>query len=621
MKKFSALCLTGALVSAAFVAATPAFAEDDEPFAACVDPGSPLTVTDGRSPIMVTQADGNAAAEEGSYVWAVDQANATPGVDEIVIAAGVVIENIPEDHPIVESAILRGEDATSGILGLGVITAENEAHVEYESRYAISNLTLYSVEDQDNFAGILDLKQSCGNVLSNIRADGNEGILIHSDGTKFFHLTDSSFSNHVSPNGFDYGGMVTVNTMVEDPSVLVRGVSFTDNAGGAMRFLTPLRFTGEAGAGVTVADSIFARNTNANEPDYYTTGTLAFNELVAQEKFGETYPKTVEPLLNVVNTTFADNTALDGGGISVLGVNTPESITFAPAVVNIEDASFVGNNSEPQFGPTIRGNAIAFGGYLTTVRAGSALAVTNSTFANPNADGQDLNENGRPVPSISVQSLVGDVAVQHATFTGPAIDIGLVDSAPASLTVSNSAFESGDVEPIVTPEDPVMAVSGSHNAYTNWPTAFAADENSLVTTAADFALGDLVSTAGPTPVFIPAADSALIDAAASGGPSFDQRGLARPQGDAADIGSVEREVVAPEPEPEPEDPKPEPEPDPEPKPDPAPATPKPTPGTSDVDTGLANTGQNDALMIGVVSIALALAAAGGGVLLARRRLS
>ena len=92
------------------------------------------------------------------------------------------------------------------------------------------------------------------------------------------------------------------------------------------------------------------------------------------------------------------------------------------------------------------------------------------------------------------------------------------------------------------------------------------DAPTFTSTAFRTGMGDLL---------LPAADSEAIDSVTCGDgwPSTDQRGLARPQGDACDAGAVEREVVEEsesEPEPEPE---PAPDPDPAPEPDAVPEAP------------------------------------------------
>lgn len=110
--------------------------------------------------------------------------------------------------------------------------------------------------------------------------------------------------------------------------------------------------------------------------------------------------------------------------------------------------------------------------------------------------------------------------------------------------MQNSVFDSGELDPLradpnAAPAAPEVEMLERFNAFTTVPAVLGGTTASLVAPSEALALGPLDWTVGPTPVSIPQEGSVLIDAGGPGGLPTDQRGLARPQGNAPDIGSVE----------------------------------------------------------------------------------
>jgi hypothetical protein len=179
----------------------------------------------------------------------------------------------------------------------------------------------------------------------------------------------------------------------------------------------------------------------------------------------------------------------------------------------------------------------------------------------------------------AVFNLSGEVAIHSSTFAdnhavnggGAIYSIGY-DAATertASVTMTNSVLadstQGGIGDPVPGPDfiANVPAVTGNaHTVTTDWPGGYANLSHATADLAAsnlvesmqllggatstgtpladDPALGALADNGGPTATMLPQTGSPLIDAGdAVSCPTFDQRGLLRPQGAACDIGSVE----------------------------------------------------------------------------------
>jgi CSLREA domain-containing protein len=232
----------------------------------------------------------------------------------------------------------------------------------------------------------------------------------------------------------------------------------------------------------------------------------------------------------LTNSTVSRNSAGTGAGI----VNSAGGrYTIANSTISNNAASGVGggifNTVNDRFGrlsasvrltnSTVSGNSAGSGGGIeNSDRLGGAfVTVINSTIASNAAretgGGIDV---GAALESSNIVSLVNTLVAQNTAPTAPDVTGGLGasfsligDGAGSGLTNSNGN-QVGNVSPYTSPIDPV--------------------------------LGPLADNGGPTATRALEAGSPAIDAASSPAcPAADQRGVARPQGAACDIGSYERE--------------------------------------------------------------------------------
>lgn len=312
----------------------------------------------------------------------------------------------------------------------------------------------------------------------------------------------------------------------------------------------------------------------------------------------------------ISESLFRDNASnSDGGAI----VAFDEEEGFEGTAVDITDARFVGNSADGDGAAiyaeqpltlnrvTVREHASATG----AVVAQRGASVTDSLLRlNSSEDGAALDVRG--ALEVSGTSFVrnaaewgpaairvetdpsGAVAIVNSTFAANASERtgavyvdneGSVDVTLAQSTFwRNSTSRDGTSSALTTSGDGAYTLTA--NAFADRPRfdacSFGSGDGVTVSTAHTFdadgsctsgwsgegdfgdgldpMLEGLDATAGPTPVVLPAEASPLLDVVPASAlvSMVDQRGIARPQGDAADVGAVEVEVVAPEPEPEPE---------------------------------------------------------------------
>lgn len=187
----------------------------------------------------------------------------------------------------------------------------------------------------------------------------------------------------------------------------------------------------------------------------------------------------------------------------------------------------------------------------------TSFAVANSTFVglvSPETQGHLVLNLTNP----------GSRAVfDHVTVLGASVQVGSwVDAVVFEMrdTVIDAAGQPPVDQPMparaagidTAADDPEVTVvaRSTRSAYVEdsgqgYPLIEGTDDV-IVASSADLKLGTLANNGGPTQTVLPAAGSPLIDAGESGSDlAPDQRGISRPQGPRADIGSVEVEVTTP----------------------------------------------------------------------------
>ncbi|MBC9943800.1 hypothetical protein ICL81_04570 [Leucobacter sp. cx-328] len=557
--------------------------------------------------------DSMAAPEVGSLRWAIEQANSSPGLDEIVIDAELEIQ-LEEMIMISDGLILRGEGDTETRATISSQEVDPYPVLEVYDVSApnavvqVENLT-FDGHGRDG-GGILvaDGLVGFGMYEASMRAFGEFALDFQPDDTlEQIVIENSEFTNIGEGTG-------VVQAMTEDSllSLEVRNSRFVDNEA------TAIRLDGELSG---------------------TDGAV--------------------PTLRVLGSEFVNNIAhyAEAGAISVDGVDVEsvevEEVHFEEPIVRIEGNTFSGNLGE-------RAGAFYLGSIdgdledaTNTSDYGELVVVDRSSFENNTAEDGDVRANDilieyaepeidAPTPEDCFTGLTplhilnstfsaetsSDAAVRiddadcvafkidHATFIGAGIAVGDTSSEfKAGIFLRNTVFDTQSEQPFVAVgEWTPVALFEDHVGYSTEPDAglISAGPGRVVAPSSDLALDAFSSVATENeglsyaarvriPGLIAGAETEVASVLTGAGVAsedprlaFDQAGGARPGAATArglelpTIGAVEGVAVTDTTPPvEPETPKPV-----DPKPvGPKPGEPTPTvPKSETTQQALANTG-------------------------------
>jgi CSLREA domain-containing protein len=355
------------------------------------------------------------------------------------------------------------------------------------------------------------------------------------------------------------GGLSESGKGTEAPAVVVRNSLITHNSSSFGGGLCELQ-----GGSVDVFDSTISDNTAA-DPDTFTQGGGAV--------------ESGSGTLNFTRSVIENNTANEGGGVDADGGSVP-GISFVDSTIRnnravvFEPTAFTANALAEGTGAngsgggisedgtdgvsvvrsTISGNTAERngGGFLGVGGAGGAGSGGRVvSFDNSTIDGNSAGDSGGGLflggfqASSSDSSFPEDLSLNNVTLNGNVN--GQISacggSAPGTRCVGGTATLTNSIVSGTTPENCVFAPgkgsaqSGGHNIDNGSSCGFGAAGDKPNT---DAKLGALQSNGGPTATDALLAGSPAIDAA--GGcppPTVDQRGIARPQGAACDIGAFE----------------------------------------------------------------------------------
>lgn len=539
---------------------TPALAEQptptpvDEPReqraadATCDSATFPLALGDGGETYTVTRGDDG--TEDGTLRWAFEQANAHPGIDEIVIAEDIQVSSTGGVE-LTDGLILRGANATSEIInvtdaGADLISAPVDAGC---FPVFIADLKLSGSPDATEPRGVwLEASVSALGLHGVTVRDFTEyGVTIDSDDQlERLEILDSSFTGTTLPDVAQvYSAAFILQGPTMEGSVVVKNSDFSDNGTTGMAVMGMLSSSPEGRGSLLVEQSRFVNNA-AWEEEVMAGGL--FVEYVdftdVDEDDPSIIPATGDPVVTVRDTLFQGNSGAMVGGMSVLSASSyTEGAVDPVTLVKLDRTTFTANASvAPELGYGLPASDLRFeDSYFEGASESTMLSVSDSTFT----DAVDPS-----IPTIRFETLAGIHRFEHVTLVGGGVAYGDVDEV-ASVDLRNSVFDTGDRTPITheafalaraaadTARDGEPTFAEQQMAYTTAPPLVTEGPGRVMGASADFNLGALDSSLGLTPVRVPGSGSVLIDAAGPGGAAQDQRGLARPQGPAADIGAVE----------------------------------------------------------------------------------
>lgn len=250
--------------------------------------------------------------------------------------------------------------------------------------------------------------------------------------------------------------------------------------------------------------------------------------------------------LNVTDSTFSGNVALNGGGIFNAGTLTVSNSTFIDNFAVSEVAGGIENGGTLTVSnSTFSNNSAQFAGGIST---SGTLSVADSTFSDNIADdaggignfgiltvSNSTFSNNGAISAAGIYSQ-GTLTVSNSTFSGNSSEVGggLFVRGPLNLDntilANNQGGDCVNDGGTVIPSGVNLVEDGS------------CDPNAIT---GDPMLGPLADNGGLTLTHALLAGSPAIDAINDGScppPATDQRGVARPQGPNCDIGAYEVEV-------------------------------------------------------------------------------
>lgn len=372
-------------------------------------------------------------------------------------------------------------------------------------------------------------------------------------------------------NAYDFGGGAIYS---QGGTVNVKNSTFADNdanngAGGAIHILQSAlsiensTFTnntaigsepGNSQGGAIYIDGVGGANgaaritgsTFSNNRSYNSGGAIYVNMYENSNQF------TVEQSSFVNNALTGGNGALGGaisGGSSANGANSGN------ASVSISSSLFAGNSAKKT--RDSEGKEDGSGGALAFAQR-ARISISNSTFYDNKAFGSSFNANGGALYVVNnsdqFQVTNSTFANNFAGWVGGAISNSQINGQPGGV-VRNTIFANNSADN--GPNDWNIQqhcsseLDGSNNLqfpgrltggnFWNDVTCFkgkSAPEQKNLPDFRDPQLAALADNGGPTQTMAIAADSPAFNGGANCAAS-DQRGIARPQGSACDIGAFE----------------------------------------------------------------------------------
>jgi predicted outer membrane repeat protein len=320
-------------------------------------------------------------------------------------------------------------------------------------------------------------------------------------------ITQSEFAGNKGANGgaiyprFSQAVTHITNSNFHDNQT----TSTTDGWGGAMLLWD--------GAPATIQNTIFSKNQANYGGAIYVlaNSSLTFDHSTADHN--EAINWNGGALENHGATTITDSTLSYNSSASVGGaISNDGTLTITRSTLNNNSAPSGGglynHSSSPTLtNVTLSGNTAGAGGGIANTK-GNPVVVYSTFFGNSAAYGSAI-ENG----TYSYQHFT----LKNTVLAGSPQGGNCYDS-QSTATILSVGFNLSD--------------DSSCSAYFNQST----DKNNI-----SAMLNPLANNGGFTQTHLPQAGSPLLDnGTGSGAPATDQRGIARPQGAAVDIGAVER---------------------------------------------------------------------------------
>jgi CSLREA domain-containing protein len=527
-----------------------------------------------------TDTDDGTCDPDCSLREAIDAANTSPGADDVPVPAGTYLlilgQLVVSDDVRIAGAgqtntIIDGNatdrvfkiEATSGVVSISGVTIQNGN--PYPSSYrggGIQNHADLHLTDSmvsgnagggiSHFSDFGDLTLTDSTVSNNTQLYGYSSGAGISNYYGVLTLTGSTVSGNTAKG--DGGGIWNRGDMTLNDST-VSGNTAKFVGGGILSRYGNVTLTNSTVSGNTVkydGGGIWNRGdmtlTNSTVSDntarYYGggiqnwNGDMTLNDSTVSGNTANTYGGGIfnRGDMTLTNSTVSGNTVnFNGGGI----VNRHGDMTLANSTVSGNTANYGGGGISNRYGgmtltnSTVSGNTANYGGGGISNRYGD-MTLNDST----------VSDNTAKYDGGGIRSLFGYMTLTNSTVSGN-------DASQSGAGIYRGAVYGYGISLTNT----IVAGNGTTTPNCNTG-AFdslgynLADDDSCGFTApgdlvvADAMLGPLADNGGPTETHVLLAGSPAIDAGSPDcpPPATDQRGVARPQGAACDIGAFELEI-------------------------------------------------------------------------------
>jgi predicted outer membrane repeat protein len=392
----------------------------------------------------------------------------------------------------------------------------------------------------------------CSPTLANLKFKNNQATyggalaLIGQDGVSRPVLTAIDFLGNTAEQGgaiycIGTGGTCNptyIGSRFQDNFAQFGAGVFNENASGVF---TDVKFVGN-NAG-TKGGAVYCDNPSGPQDLQFSSVTFLGN--LAYSYGGALYLDK-DQTSHFAHVTFIANTVtVGGGGGAILSVGGSTVIS---------DALFLGNGGSANGGGGIQtygdgtlsidraafvANGAGIGGAIFAV-SGNGVAstlITNTTFVKNTADG------GGGAICVDGEDFANNLLLRNVTFAGNTASTGgamlseTIGNGPVATIASDTIFWGDSAGEVATGAGTTTTID--HSVIQN---GCPAGSTCSTVSASDPLLGLLQYNGGFTPTLMPATNSPALNIGANC-TTADQRGVARPQGIACDIGAVERRAT------------------------------------------------------------------------------
>jgi CSLREA domain-containing protein len=557
-----------------------------------------FTATASAAVFQVTNTNdpGSGKCEPGncSLRDAIEAANAGSGSDTVLVPAGVytlgaggvlgivngmhIIGTAGATQTEIDAHNASGVMKINGAAGSVSLTGLTLTRGQSASGSAIETAGEALILAEDVFTS---------NTSGGAGSKGEGAVVAEGLNVKALTVTDSSFTNdtaggdgNINPqSGQGVGGAITFRASgaltVTDSTFIANSAGGNGGAGGSSAQGSGGAIFATGNDTIAIAGSTFTANTAGGNGGEGTSSA---------QGDGGAFAASGTDTITVTGSTFTGNRAGGNGGIGTSSAQGAGGAieTFGDDTVSVTGSSFVANKTGGNGGAGVAtasgsGGALSFYGNGT----GDTFTITASTFtANQAGGASGSGSNGGEGAGGAIEAFSkGALALTNDTVEGNSVGGplgaalgggaaggGLATGLATTLLndtidgnqVIGSGGSGGNIQAnfsSVALENTIVAAGGAAHGPNCAGTTFTSQGHNLEDTTpsqcglsaamgdligADPLLGALQSNGGPTQTQALLAGSPAIDAGTdSGCPATDERGVARPQGSACDIGAYE----------------------------------------------------------------------------------